>query len=153
AYFGALVSSSDEDFEQAKKSLGKPEHDAITYKAIDAYQGSGHSRSAVTRFAFPSRFTWVNRDQLFETARANFTPEQSIWRESSWPGGQGPRTFLFSILDAGRRADRQIETEYVYGEKSYRMRIERSPDEARGREFAAKGLTSNPSQVQLLRGK
>jgi hypothetical protein len=154
AYFGALVSTTDEDFEHASKSLGKPDKDQIIYKAIDGGSEAGRSRSAVTRFQFPSHYKWPEHGALAQAARSNFRPDQAQWRETKWtPKTDVPPLFLHAVMKAAKSSERRFEGFYVYGEKRYHLKIEKTPDEKQTRDFTARGLISKKARVVSIHGK
>ena len=155
AYFGALVSgANDEDLEHARKSLDKPNRDEIVYKAIDGGSAAGLSRSAVTRFGFSSRYHWPQRDALAEAARSNFSPEQTEWRETKWaPAAEVPGSFLHALMTAAKLPQQHFEGSYVYGEKRYKMKLDKTRDEKATRDFAARGLIPGTTSVFEIRGK
>jgi hypothetical protein len=153
AYFGALVSSGEEDLDHARQALADPPKDAVFYKAIDGRHRPGHSQSAQAGFSFPANYTWSQRERLFDAARESFPPVVH-WRENAWPGDEAaPDTFLYALRKAVEAPESAAESSYVYNERNFRLQVEKSADVRAGREFHERGLTEHPERVISVRGR
>jgi len=154
AYFGVLTSSPEETLEQGRHSLGTRPDRWNEYTAIDGHSRCGFTRSAVAHFRLPA--SGAPSARIIEEARANFQASPPAWRESKWTderAGQPPPTFLYALMRALQDPQQTTDSWYVYGERSYSLRMQKQQDRQQGLHFAERGLTLRPERIIQVRGR
>jgi hypothetical protein len=121
-YFGVMTSSPEESLESARKSVDSSPGAHSLFAAVSGRHASGHSRSALARFEFPSDTPWSDRS-LIEKSQSAFSPA-TAWRENTWPKwpDEPPPTFLFQ-LEALLKQRAKRSGSYVYNEQEYRLEL------------------------------
>jgi hypothetical protein len=120
-YFGVLTSSPEESLDSARKSVAAPPGGQSVFAAVTGRHTAGHSRSALTKFDYPSDAAWSDPG-LIAKAQSVFGPD-TVWRETAWPKSPGPPpTFLFQ-LEALLKQRAKGSGIYVYNEQEYLLEL------------------------------
>lgn len=129
AYFGFVTSSTNENFDDARKRVlsdQKP-HDAFIAAEGVHVPGSARCEKGSISLPGPAR----DLDELSEKIRASFPEAKRAVAELHIPGNAST-TFLYSVRAALRAREPRTSISYVHNAKPYRLECERASDPHRG---------------------
>jgi hypothetical protein len=125
-YFGFMTSSSEKNFDQAKKSFTAEGSKQVPYTATLGQAGGGRFPSTIYRMSFPNTMTWADCPRLIRDVRAAIenssgTPLESVSYRTL-------NTFLNSVRQALLSAELKTLGTLVYNGKLYTLETEKQPD-------------------------
>jgi hypothetical protein len=128
-YFGFMTSSTEKNFEQARKSFVETDAKPVPYTATLGAAKSGQFGSTLFRMYFSPSLTFLDRAQLVQQVRANIqggagTPQEPV----AYSGGEPPNTFLNSMRQAILNPEERTESALVYNGKRYQLQTEKQPE-------------------------
>ena len=151
AYFGFLT-SSPEDGRQAKAALARSNEPVATFSALEGINQNGVAKSLTLRFDCAAPKTPAQWPEVAARAKRELLEGEHPWRTMQLAQRGSTGSFLYSVWKSALDRRTSLGGEYCYNDRFYSYTVEKSTDEAVGRELAARALLQDPGRLIRLRG-
>lgn len=149
-YFGLMTASPEETAVEASKALHSKAKEAA-YTAINGRLAKGVVETVVAHFSVPARWSFANREELIQRAKAALMTAAP--KPPDFPvNGQTFRPFLHTLA-AGLRQLSPAESRFSYAGRLYRLSLEKAVDAKATSDFRKRGLIGGTASVVRVTGK